>query len=95
MRLPIACLAAALMLGVGMPAASQTDRKAVRKVDPAVERAKKRCIEQHGVDCDKPEGLREWLAQDRPITAEEQRSAAAARRLRETCAKTKGGAAGC
>ena len=95
MRLPIAWLAAALMLGVAMPATSQTGKNAVKKVDPAVESARKRCIEQHGVDCDKPEGLREWLDQERPITAEQQRSAAAVRRLRENCAKTKGGAAGC
>ena len=83
MRLPIACLAACLMLGIAASASAQAPKKAVKKVDPVVERAKQRCIEQHGVDCDSPEGLREWLILERPMTPEQQRSAAAARRLRE------------
>ena len=71
-----------------MSASAQAPKKAVKKVDPVVERAKQRCIEQHGVDCDSPEGLREWLILERPMTLEQQRSAAAARRLREAQATT-------
>jgi hypothetical protein len=95
MKLAITCLASALMLGLAVPAAAQTAKKAVKKVDPAVERAKKRCIEQHGVDCDTREGLQEWLILERPMTPEQQRSAVAARGLRESCARTKGNAVGC
>ena len=79
MRFPLICLAAML---VALPAAAQNAKKAAPKVDPVVERAKQRCVEQHGVDCDTPEGLREWIIQDRQMTPEQQRSAAAARRLR-------------
>lgn len=81
-RLSIACLAACLMLGVAASASAQAPKKAVKKVDPVVERARQRCVAQHGVDCDSPEGLREWLILEKPMTPEQQRSAAAARRLR-------------
>ena len=79
MRFPLLCIAAML---VALPAAAQNTKKAAPKVDPVVERAKQRCIAQHGVDCDTPEGLREWIIQDRQMTPEQQRSAAAARRVR-------------
>jgi hypothetical protein len=88
MKTTIACLASALMLGLALPAAAQTAKKAVKKVNPVVERARQRCIEQHGVDCDTPEGLREWLILERPMTPEQQRSAAAARRLRASQTQT-------
>ena len=84
MRFPLICLAAML---VALPAAAQNARKAAPKVDPVVERAKQRCVEQHGVDCDTPEGLREWIIQDRPMTPEQRRSAAAARQLRANQAR--------
>lgn len=50
----------------------------------AEERARgiERCKANRGVDCDTPEGQREWIEQERPIT-DEQRRAAAARRARE------------
>lgn len=96
MKLPAICLwSLVLVLCPAAPAAAQTAKKAVKKVDPAVEYARKRCEENRGVDCDTRDGLREWLAPERRITREEQQAAAAARRHRETCARTKGKAAGC
>jgi hypothetical protein len=79
--------ASAFLAGLAMPAAAQIVRKP--PPDTPLERAKKRCIEQHGVDCDKPDGLREWLDQERTMTPEQQRAAAAARRLRATQTQTR------
>ena len=63
-----------LLLGlcIALPAAAQTASD--------IARAKKRCEENRGVDCKTREGLREWVIQEKPITKEQQRAAAAARR---------------
>ena len=87
MRFLAACLALLLIA----PAIAQTARPAAK--DPVIERAKKRCEDNHGVDCSTREGLKEWVNEEKPMTAGQQRSAAAARLQRENCAK-KGGA-GC
>jgi len=82
-----------LLLGLAAPAAAQTAEQ-VAQVSVR-ERAVKRCEANRGVDCKSEAGLRPWLEEERPMSAEQQRSAAAARNKRETCAKTKGGALGC
>ncbi len=61
-------LAIALAVLVSAPAAAQAqkppgERTAVK--NQRVERAKKRCKQNHGVDCDTPAGLKEWLLQER------------------------------
>jgi len=84
-------LTACLGLGVGIHAVAQTSsgtppKKLDRKTDTAQaqrERGIARCRENRGVDCDKPEGQKEWVQQERPITDEERQQAAAARRARE------------
>ena len=58
-------------------------------LSPEQQRAKQKCEANHGVDCNSSEGLKEWVEQDRPMTAEQQRAAAAARLKREQCAKNK------
>ncbi len=45
-------------------------------------RAYERCKANRGVDCDTPRGLAPWVREERPITPEQQRAAAAARRAR-------------
>jgi Domain of unknown function (DUF4124) len=40
-----------------------------------------------GVDCDKPGAINQWVQQDRPMTAEQQRAAVAARNAREAAAR--------
>jgi len=50
--------------------------------DTARARAYERCKANRGVDCDTAQGLAPWLREDRPITPEQQRAAAAARRAR-------------
>jgi hypothetical protein len=50
--------------------------------DAARARAYERCKANRGVDCDTARGLAPWLREDRPITPEQQRAAAAARRAR-------------
>jgi hypothetical protein len=44
-------------------------------------RAIERCKSNRGVDCESAEGLREWIQQEQPITDEQRRAAAAARRV--------------
>jgi hypothetical protein len=61
-------LAIALAVLVFAPVAAQTqnspsDRAAAKQ--QRVDRAKERCRLNHGVDCDTPEGLKEWLLQER------------------------------
>ncbi len=81
-------LIACLVLGYGslapaQTAAGPTPKKADRKKDSAQEQRKHaitRCRENRGVDCDTPEGLKEWIQQERPITDEERARAAGARR---------------
>jgi len=84
-------LIACLGLGYGSLALAQTaqtaegtaPKKVDRKKDSAQkrrERAITRCRENRGVDCDSPDGLKEWIQQERPITDEERARAAGARR---------------
>jgi hypothetical protein len=83
-------LIACLCLGVGALAVAQTadgtaQKKADTKKDAAPEQRKRaiaRCRENHGVDCDTPEGQKEWIQQERPISDEERARAAGARRAR-------------
>jgi hypothetical protein len=53
---------------VSAPVVAQTqnppDKKATDK-NQRIDRAKERCRQNHGVDCDTPEGLKEWLLLER------------------------------
>ena len=68
MTIDFRTLAIALAVAVSAPVAAQTQNppsaRAAAK-DQRAERAKERCRVNHGVDCDTPEGLKEWLLQDR------------------------------
>jgi hypothetical protein len=57
--LRVLAIAAAVL--VSAPVAAQTQNPSGERVD----RAKELCRLNHGVDCDKPEGLNEWLLQGR------------------------------
>jgi aminoglycoside phosphotransferase (APT) family kinase protein len=61
-------LVIALAVLVSAPVAAQAqnppDKKATSK-NERVDRAKERCRLNHGVDCDTPEGLKEWLLLER------------------------------
>ena len=61
--------AIALTVLVTAPVAAQTQNspsdRAAAKQQQRVDRAKERCRLNHGVDCDTPEGLKEWLLQER------------------------------
>jgi hypothetical protein len=54
---------------VSAPVAAQTQNspadRAAAKDQQRIDRAKARCTLNHGVDCDKPEGLKEWVLQER------------------------------
>ena len=58
----------AIAVFLSAPVAAQTqnspDKKATDK-NQRIERAKERCRQNHGVDCDTPEGLKEWLLLER------------------------------
>jgi len=60
-------LAIAFAVLVSEPVVAQTnppgDRAAAK--DQRADRARERCRLNHGVDCDTPEGLKEWLLQER------------------------------
>jgi hypothetical protein len=61
-------LAIALAVLVSAPVVAQTlnppgDRAATK--DQRADRASERCRLNHGVDCDTPEGLKEWLLLER------------------------------
>jgi hypothetical protein len=61
-------LAIALAVLVSAPVAAQTqssqvDRTAAKQQQ--VDRAKERCRQNRGVDCVTPEGLKEWVLQER------------------------------
>jgi len=85
----LACL---LLLGLAAPALAQTIPGANK--ESARDRAIKRCKENRGTNCDSPDGLREWLREEQPISDAERTTAAAARRHREQCAKNPKGS-GC
>ena len=61
-------LAIALAVLVSAPVAAQTQNppgeRAAAK-DQRADHAKERCRLNHGVDCDTPEGLKEWLLLER------------------------------
>jgi hypothetical protein len=60
----------------GPPAAGRERAAAVEK-----------CKANRGVDCDKPAAINQWVQQDRPMTAQQQRDAVAARNAREAAAR--------
>ena len=68
MTIDFRTLAIALAVLVSAPVAAQTqsppDERAVAKNQRA-DHAKERCRLNHGVDCDTPEGLKEWLLLER------------------------------
>jgi hypothetical protein len=68
MTIDFRTLAIALAVLVSAPVAAQTQNppgeRAVAKNQQA-DRAKQRCMLNHGVDCDTPEGLKEWLLLER------------------------------
>jgi hypothetical protein len=59
-------IAIAVLLSAPVAAQMQNppEKKATDK-NQRVERAKERCRQNHGVDCDTPEGLKEWLLLER------------------------------
>ena len=88
----VVCLAA----GLGQPAFAQTAQQSPppRQLDDKKasaqeqrERGIARCRENRGVDCDTPEGQKEWVNQERPITDAERTSAAASRRAGASSSK--------
>ena len=61
-------LAIALAVLVSAPVAAQMQSPAGKRVtteNQQADRAKERCRLNHGVDCDTPEGLKEWLLLER------------------------------
>ncbi len=61
-------VALALALAWCASVAAQTQRQPPQPPatkDQQIERAKQRCRENRGVDCDTPEGLKEWVLQER------------------------------
>jgi aminoglycoside phosphotransferase (APT) family kinase protein len=68
MTLDFRILAIALAVLVSAPVAAQTQNppgeRAAAKHQRA-DRAKERCRLNHGVDCDTPDGLKEWLLLER------------------------------
>lgn len=68
MTIDLPVLAIAFAVLVSAPVVAQTQnppgQQAATK-DQRADRAKERCTQNHGVDCDKPEGLEEWLLQER------------------------------
>ena len=61
-------LAIALAVLVAAPVAAQTQNPPGDGAAPKnqrADRARERCRLNHGVDCDTPEGLKEWLLQER------------------------------
>ena len=88
-----AALAAYLCLGPGQVAFAQytsgspPPRQDGISAQEQRERGIARCRENRGVDCDTPEGQKEWVRQERPMTDEERRAAVAARRERERLAR--------
>ena len=67
---PAQALAIALAFLASAPAAalaqnSSNDRAEAAKQQQRIDRARERCKLNHGVDCDTPEGLKEWVLQER------------------------------
>jgi hypothetical protein len=62
-------LSVALAVLVSAPVAAQTQNspsdRAAAKQQQRVDRAGERCRLNRGVDCDTPEGLKEWVLQER------------------------------
>lgn len=72
-------------------AAAPTPTRAAPAGPSAAEReraaAVEKCKVNRGVDCDKPAAINQWVQQDRPMTAQQQRDAVAARNAREAAAR--------
>jgi len=62
-------IAIALAVLVSTPVAAQSQNspsdRAAAKQQQRIDRAIERCRLNHGVDCDTPEGLKEWVLQER------------------------------
>jgi hypothetical protein len=61
-------LSIAIAVLLSAPVAAQMQNppdKNVTTKNQRVERAKERCRQNHGVDCDTPQGLKEWLLLER------------------------------
>ncbi len=68
MTIGLRALAIALAVLVSTSVAAQTPKPAGERAttkNQKAERAKERCRLNHGVDCDTPEGLKEWLLLER------------------------------
>ena len=91
----LAAFLAALLLSCPALASAQTSTTKPTAKESLRDRAIKRCRQNRGTDCDSDRGLREWLREERPLTDAQRQAAAAGRRHREECARTKGKAANC
>jgi hypothetical protein len=68
MTIDFRTLAIALAVLVSASVAAQTQNPSGERAttkNQQVDRAKERCRLNHGVDCDTPEGLKEWLLLER------------------------------
>lgn len=68
MTIDFRTLAIALAVLVSTPVAAQTQKppgEPATTKNQRADRAKERCKLNHGVDCDTPEGLKEWLLLER------------------------------
>lgn len=64
--LPVLVIALAVLVSAPVVAQMQNPpAQGAATKDQRADRAKERCTQNHGVDCDKPEGLEEWLLQER------------------------------
>jgi hypothetical protein len=83
----VAAAILAASLCAALPVEAQTAGKTSSSA--VLERAKKRCLEQRGTDCQTREGLKPWIVEETPLTKEQQQAAAAAARHRRECAANK------
>ena len=91
MKPMLAAVGIAFTLGAALPAAAQTTSGkagAAPAKGSAYERAKKRCQENRGTDCESREGLKPWIVEETPMSKQQQQSGAAARHRRD-CAASK------
>jgi len=73
----VACVGLSVAPAAAAQAGSQQSEAQLRA------RALERCKSNRGVDCDDPKALRQWVNEERPMTAAEQQRAVAARRARD------------
>lgn len=89
MRPTTAGFAIVLLACLAAPVQAQGAKSGARDPARERERAIQRCQENRGADCKSEAGLKEWLDEEKPMTEQQRRSAAAARLHRENCAKSK------